>query len=118
MASQTETGKEGEKLAAAWLVANGYTILHQNWRYGRFELDLVCTKENKLRFVEVKLRRSNEYGYPETAVTRKKYRDLMQAINQYLVLNPSQVDFRLDVIAITQHTPVDVDYFLIEDVCL
>jgi putative endonuclease len=117
MASHLETGKEGEKMAATWLAANGYTILHRNWRSGRFEIDLICTRENKLRFVEVKLRQSNEYGYPEAAVTRKKYRDLMQAISQYMALNPEHNDFRLDVIAITQRTAIDVDYFLIEDVC-
>ena len=118
MASHIEVGKEGEKLAEAWLAANGYTILHRNWRYGRFELDLVTTRAGKLRIVEVKLRQSNKYGYPETAVTRKKYKDLMKAIDQYLLLNRQYKDFRLDILSITQHSPDNIDYFLIEDVVL
>ena len=118
MASHLEVGKEGEKMAEAWLAQNGYTILHRNWRYKKFELDLITTRNEKLRFIEVKLRKSSHYGYPETAVTKKKYRDLQQAINQFLFLNKQYKDFRLDVLAITQHSPDDVEYFLIEDVVM
>ena len=118
MASHLEVGKEGEKLAEAWLAENGYSILHRNWRYKQFELDLIGTRNGKLRFIEVKLRKSNHYGYPETAVTKKKYGDLQKAINQFLFLNKQYKDFRLDVLAITQHSPENVDYFLIEDVVM
>jgi putative endonuclease len=118
MASHLDVGKEGEKLAAAWLADHGYTIVHRNWRYGRFELDLVGTKNGKLRIVEVKLRQSNTYGFPEQAVTRKKYKDLLRAVEQYLVLYPHHKDFRLDVLSITQHSPEKIDYFLLEDVCM
>ena len=118
MASHIDVGKEGEKLAEAWLQTQGYTILHRNWRHGRFELDLISTKNGLLRFIEVKLRQSNQYGYPEAAVTKKKYRDLQQAMMQYLLLNPQYNDFRLDVLAITQHSLDDVEYFLIEDVVM
>jgi putative endonuclease len=118
MASHLEVGKEGEKLAEVWLTEHGYTITHRNWRYRKYEIDLIGTKNGKLRFIEVKLRKSNQYGYPETAVTRKKYRDLQQAMNQYLLLNPQHKDFRLDVLSITQRSPEAVAYFLIEDVTL
>lgn len=118
MASQIEVGKEGEKLAEAWLAEYGYTILHRNWRYKQFEIDLIGTKNGKLRFIEVKLRKSNIYGYPESAVTKKKYRDLLQAMNQYLFLHKQYKDFRLDVLSITQRSADDVEYFLIEDVTM
>lgn len=118
MASHLEVGKEGEKLAEAWLAEHGYSILHRNWRYKQFEIDLIGIKNGKLRFIEVKLRKSNHYGYPETAVTKKKYRDLQQAITQYLFLNKQHNDFRLDVLSITQRSPEDVEYFLIEDVVM
>jgi len=39
MPPHIELGKKGEELAAAWLTANGYTILHRNWRHGRYEVD-------------------------------------------------------------------------------
>ena len=118
MATHLDVGKEGEKLAETYLLEHGYKILHRNWRYGRYELDLVTTKNNMLRFVEVKLRSSNQFGYPEEAVTRKKIKSLLQAIDQYLVLNPQYTDFRLDIIAITKQADAPVAYHLIEDVSL
>lgn len=118
MASHLEIGKEGEKLAEAYLAERGYQMLHRNWRYGRYELDLIATKNDMLRFIEVKFRSYNQFGNPEEAVTKKKIKSLLQAIDQYLFLHPEHTDFRLDVLSITQTTPQDADYFLIEDVTL
>lgn len=118
MASHLEIGKEGEKLAEVYLVERGYTVLHRNWRYSRYEIDLVTTRNDLLRFIEVKFRSSTQYGQPEDAVNRKKIKDLMQAIDQFIYLNPQYNDFRLDVLSITQHSATSVDYFLIEDVYL
>lgn len=118
MATHLDTGKEGEKLAETYLADRGYKILHRNWRYGRYELDLVTTKNDMLRFVEVKFRSSSVFGNPEDAVTRKKIQSLLQAINQYLLLHPQHKDFRLDIIAIIKQPGADAAYYLIEDVCL
>jgi putative endonuclease len=118
MASHLDIGKEGEKLAEAWLAEHGYTITHRNWRHGRYEIDLIGTKNEKLRFVEVKFRSSNQFGQPEEAVTKKKIQSLLQAVNQFLYLNPQYNDFRLDILSITQHSRDNVEYLLIEDVFL
>lgn len=116
MASHLDIGKEGEKLAEVYLAERGYKMLHRNWRHGRYELDLVATKNGMLRFVEVKFRSYTQFGRPEEAVTKKKIKSLMQAIEQYLYLYPQYEDFRLDVVSIVQHTRDEVEYFLIEDV--
>lgn len=118
MASHLDIGKEGERLAELYLVDRGYQMLHRNWRYGRYELDLVATKNGMLRFVEVKFRSYTQFGRPEEAVTKKKIRALMQAIEQYLYLQPQHEDFRLDVISIVQQAPDNIEYFLIEDVTM
>lgn len=118
MASHLDIGKEGEKLAEVYLAKRGYQMLHRNWRYGRYEIDLIATKNDLLRFVEVKFRSYTQFGRPEEAVTKKKIKSLMQAIEQYLYLHPEHEDFRLDVISIVQHAPNDIEYFLIEDVTM
>ena len=118
MASHVEIGREGEKMAEVYLAERGYTMLYRNWRYGRFEVDLIATKNGLLRFIEVKFRSSHQYGQPEEAVNKKKIRDLLQAIDQFLYLNPQYNDFRLDVLSITKHGNHNADYFLIEDVTL
>ncbi|HEV7331411.1 MAG TPA: YraN family protein [Flavisolibacter sp.] len=118
MASHLEIGREGEKLAEVYLAEHGYKMLYRNWRHGRFEVDLIATKNGMLRFIEVKFRSSSQYGQPEEAVNKKKIRDLLQAIEQFLFLNTQYNDFRLDVLSITQHAGREADYFLIEDVTL
>ena len=118
MASHLEIGKEGEKLAEVYLAERGFQMLHRNWRYGRYEIDLIATRNEKLHFVEVKFRSRNQFGNPEEAVTKKKIRSLLQAIDQFLFLHPKWDDFRLDVLSITQHSADDVEYYFIEDVTL
>src|SRR5687768_7165137 len=68
-------GRQGERLAAKYLRKNRYRILYRNFRpkHGG-EVDLVCRDraENILAFIEVKTRRSDEFGRPADAVTREK----------------------------------------------
>ncbi|MDQ3277105.1 MAG: YraN family protein [Bacteroidota bacterium] len=118
MATHLEIGREGEKLAEVYLAERGYQMLYRNWRHGKYEVDLIATKNNLLRFIEVKFRSSRQYGQPEIAVNKKKIRDLLQAIEQFLYLYPQYQDFRLDVLSITQQAGREAEYYLIEDVTL
>jgi len=127
MASHNDLGKEGEELALKWLRENGYHVLHCNWRHSRFEIDIVATKVHTnekrgdkefLHFIEVKARRASPFGNPEDSVTKKKFRNLKQAADQYLFLHPGHRWIQYDVIAITLQRNGEVEYFLIEDVFL
>ena len=116
MATHIDLGKAGEKLATAYLINNGYTILHNNWRYARYELDLIAIKNNLLHFIEVKYRTSNLFGHPEEAVNKAKLKSIFQAIEQFLFLHPQYDNFHFDILAITHEAGKEIDYFLIEDV--
>jgi putative endonuclease len=118
MPSHLEIGKAGEKLAEAYLAEKGFTILHRNWRCGHEEIDLIATKEEMLHFVEVKYRSSDVYGHPEEAVTRKKIKTLLRAVEQFLYQHPHFCDFRMDILSITEKENKEADYFFIEDVTL
>ena len=64
-------GDAGEELACRYLEKNGYKILERNKYYSRFcELDIVAQEKNTIVFVEVKTRRTNDYGTPMEAVTK------------------------------------------------
>lgn len=80
-------GAWGEQVAADALAAKGYRILGRNVRFGsRCELDLVARAPDPetLVFVEVKTRRSEEFGRPVSAVDRGKRRALGRAALRYL----------------------------------
>lgn len=118
MAVHNQLGREGEEMAAFFLGQNGYVVLHRNWRHGQLEVDLIALKDDVLHFVEVKLRRTDRYGYPEESVGKQKLRFLMRAADQYLYLHPQYKKICFDILAITAPKGTEPQFFFIEDVYL
>lgn len=108
-------GAKGEELAADWLKMQGFDILHRNWRMGRFETDIIATREGRLHFVEVKTRRSDRYGLPERQVDRKKLDRMIDAGSEYIRRHPQWRWIRFDIIAVRlyENAPAQIDH--IED---
>ena len=74
MARQNDMGREGESEARAYLVKHGYNVLHTNWHWHHYELDIIAVKEDELIVVEVKTRSEDFLLSPEDAVDTKKIR--------------------------------------------
>ena len=111
-------GKQGEQFAEDYLRNHNYTILHRNWRYSRYEIDIIALKNEVLHFVEVKLRSSKNYGLPEEHVSKKKFKFLMQAADEFLFLHPEYKHVQFDILAITTLPNTKTEFFFIEDVFL
>ncbi len=118
MAEHNELGQLGEELARAWLEENGYKVLHQNWRYSSYEIDIIATKGKFLHFVEVKARNYSRYGHPEDNVGRVKFKRLQRAADAYINKNPGHEWIQYNILAITFFTNREPEYFFIEDVFL
>ncbi|MFC4263923.1 YraN family protein [Ferruginibacter yonginensis] len=118
MATHNETGKTGENLAAAWFTSNGYNIIHQNWRYKNLEVDIIAHRNNCLHFIEIKATTTLKFGHPETKVTPKKIKHLIDASEAYLYQYPQWQRIQFDVLAITILPNSNPQYFYIEDVYL
>ncbi|HEX7846352.1 MAG TPA: YraN family protein [Chitinophagaceae bacterium] len=118
MASHNDFGKDAEAMAADWLAGQGYTILHQNWRHSHYEIDIVAVKNETLHIVEVKARNGIGFGYPEEAVTKRKFKHLQKAADEFLYHNPGYQWMQYDVLAITLFNYKEPEYFLLEDVYL
>lgn len=100
-AAHLELGRAGERLAAAWLVQNGYSILERNFRGPYGEIDLIAEEGEELVFVEVKARRSVAYGLPEEAVTLHKCRKIALTAYYYLDMHAcAGRSWRADVVAV------------------
>ena len=69
MADHNDLGKLGEELAVNYLTGKGYEILERNWRNIHKEIDIIAKDGKFLVIVEVKTRKSDEYGAPDLAVT-------------------------------------------------
>lgn len=87
-----EAGDAAERLVAARLVAAGWRILGTNVHLGRAELDIVAVDPAppaRLVVVEVRTRRTRDFGLPEETVDaakRARIRRAAQALREQAVL--------------------------------
>ena len=96
----------------------GYEILHRNWRHSHYEIDIIATKNNWLHIVEVKCRNASPFGYPEDSVTKKKFKHLQRAADQFIFLNPGYKWIQYNILSIILHRDGEAEFFLLEDVFL
>jgi len=96
-------GKQGEELAAKYLISRGYLIRDHNVYYRGGEIDIVAydPAKRELVFVEVKSRSSRMFGWPEEDVRRMKRSRMRLAASLYLAgkRQPS-CTHRFDIIAL------------------
>jgi putative endonuclease len=79
-----ELGSRGEEIAARYLKEKGYRILTRNYRNRYGEVDIICTYEQSIIFVEVKTRTSTSFGSPEESITRSKREHIRKVALTYL----------------------------------
>ncbi len=100
MAEHNETGFKGEELAEKYLRNAGYEILEKNWHFGRNEIDIIAKEGDFLVIVEVKTRRTNNFGEPEEFVNRAKQRSLIAAANGYIMKKDLDLEVRFDIVSV------------------
>lgn len=113
--SNRETGALGERAAAEALRVAGYELQALNWRQGRYELDIVASRDGVLHFVEVKTRQADSLTPPEAAATHRKFHALRRAASVYLAAVGWQGEVQFDLAAVTVATDGATDVRLIEN---
>ncbi len=94
-------GKLGEDLAIAQLRALKYKILERNFKCALGEIDIIAREKDTLVFVEVKTRRTRDFGGPAAAVNVRKQRQLSRVALTYLNMKKlPQMPARFDVVAV------------------
>lgn len=97
MAERSVTGKTGEQLVVDFLVEQGWKILHQNWRWKRYELDLIALLGETLVFGEVKTRSRAYYDHPGPLVNQAQQRRLIAAAQAFMLEQNYQGAIRFDI---------------------
>ena len=101
--STSSIGKEGERLAAAYLSQQGYEVVKTNEWFANNEVDIVAYDPNEHEYVLVEVKTRVDLGadevIPEIAVTREKQRRYRNAALLYLATRDLS-HVRFDVIAI------------------
>lgn len=94
-------GSRYEELATAHLLRQGYVILCNNFRCKLGEIDIIARDHEYIVFIEVKYRKTEQFGYPREAVTYSKRQHILRTA-QYFLMTRSRCELpcRFDVIEI------------------
>ncbi|MTH45752.1 YraN family protein [Intestinirhabdus alba] len=105
-------GDAWEAAARRWLEDKGLRFIAANVRERGGEIDLIMREGKTTVFVEVRYRRSSQFGGAAASVTHSKQRRLLQAARLWLARHNGSfdtVDCRFDVVAFTGNS--DVEWF-------
>lgn len=105
-----EFGNIGEDLACEYLLKNGYEILERNKHFSKLcEIDIIAKFKNKIIFVEVKTRKTNDFGSPLEAITKSKYMNIKTGVLSYVQENKIK-NYQIDAIGIVLEPELDIQH--------
>ncbi len=104
-------GRHGEDLAHRFLEKSGLTVICRNYRIkgGNAEIDIVAREDKLLVFVEVKSRRSVDFGAPDRAIDLHKQKNIFRAARSYaLRAGVNWTEVRFDVVSVVFSVPLSI----------
>lgn len=78
-------GQKGEETAVKILKKQGYKILERNYRTKTGEIDIIALDGQYTCFIEVRLRKSNDFGTPADTIDQRKRRRIINTAKYYAV---------------------------------
>lgn len=121
MATTREQGEYTESLACQYLENKGFKLIEKNFNCRLGEIDLIMMDNGSLVFVEVRYRRSNNFGSGAESVTAGKQVKLIKTASLYLQQHDkfNKYPSRFDVVSITGFIETDnmnkIDFDWIEN---
>ena len=80
-------GQRGEETAVKILKKQGYKIIERNFRTKAGEIDIIARDGEYICFVEVKLRKNNDFGAPADFIDERKRSRIIKTAKYYAVRN-------------------------------
>ncbi|MDD2760049.1 MAG: YraN family protein [Methylomonas sp.] len=97
-----QTGDRAEQQALNYLQAQGLTHVCSNFRCKVGELDLIMKDGEALVVIEVRFRKSEQFGGALASIDRQKQARIIAATQHYVIINRlSHCAIRFDVVAIS-----------------
>ena len=103
MATTREQGEYTESLACRYLEDKGFVLIEKNFSCRAGEIDLIMNDNKNIVFVEVRYRRSNNFGSGAESITVSKQSKLIKTASLYLQQHDklNKYPSRFDVVSIT-----------------
>jgi putative endonuclease len=109
MVTTREQGEYTESLACQYLENKGFKLIEKNFNCRVGEIDLIMKDNDSLVFVEVRYRRSNNFGSGAESITANKQSKLIKTAALYLQQHAklNKYPARFDVVSITGFIETD-----------
>ncbi len=102
----------GEDIAIKYLRDKDYLVVESNYTCLFGEIDIVARKSDRYHFVEVKRKSSYSFGRPEEMLNYYKSQKLLRLAKNYLTKKCLEdVDWQIDLIAITDSDEIKIRYY-------
>lgn len=97
-----QLGKQAETLAIRFLRQQGLQLITTNYRTKFGEIDIIMQEQNKIVFVEVRLRKYLGYASGEDSIDQNKRKKIIQTAIIYLQREKltEKIASRFDVVAL------------------
>ena len=107
MAARRFLGDQAEKVALSYLQELGYRILSTNYFCRLGEIDIIAQEQETLCFIEVRSKRSKQFGFALESILSQKQRRLIKAAQHFLLsFSPhKEIACRFDVIGLDYPGP-------------
>ena len=100
-------GESAEEQAHRFLINKGLKPVCRNYRCKQGELDLIMTDQQTLVIIEVRYRKTDQYGSALESVTRTKQSRIIAATHSYLSPQKTDRPIRFDVVAISGNGKIE-----------
>ena len=101
--SSVNKGQKGEKLAIAFLKKNGFEILERNFKFKRFEVDIIAKKEERLSFIEVKMEKISSAYRADLKVDKSKREKIIKTARYYLTaIYKKEINYKFDILRVIE----------------
>lgn len=97
----TIIGRQAEQAVVEHLLKNGYEVMSTNWRTRWCEIDIVAKRLEIVYFIEVKYRKTSNYGNGLSYITPKKLRQMHFAVEFWNAKHRWEGDCRLLVASVS-----------------
>lgn len=111
MSEKLEKGKQGEEYAISFLKEKGYVLIDRNFTSRNSEIDLIVKKDDLLVFVEVRMKATADYGYPETKLSKAKMNAIKRGAEEYLLKRSKPEKVRFDMVSIVEYPVFEIVHF-------
>ena len=88
-----------ENRAVEFFIEKKYQIIQRNWKFNKYEIDIIAIDNKELVIIEVKMRTNSLQNIKEI-ITKSQQKRIISAADSFIKENKIDLDVRFDMILV------------------